>query len=325
MPSWSFLQPGDPVALLATSGAFSDFSKRFQAIQGVADLFGLRTLFRGEFSPDSTYQRYYAAPLEERARALKEALLDPEMKAILLLRGGFGAMEILRLWETQGEDPFQNGQPKPIVGFSDGTHFLNKATQADWPAFHGPMAAFCMDTNDQATGGSLREIFEVLTGQTRHLSSSWDPLWLPPNWPQTKRLLGTVRGGNLSVLQRQAGTASAFQGGGTFVFLEDNEPAPNRQLDLFLHLLRSQAFGTAENPTKAILFGSLTVPQEDTHFLKETAALYGNHLLQSGLSIPILHNPGFGHSSPKNILPFGTKATLDFQGTQPVFLNLSTN
>jgi muramoyltetrapeptide carboxypeptidase len=79
---------------------------------------------------------YLAASDQVRADELTAMLGDPDVRAIVLARGGYGLMRILPLLDPA----LLARDPKPIVGFSDATALLGWAHAAGVRAIHGPLA-----------------------------------------------------------------------------------------------------------------------------------------------------------------------------------------
>src|SRR5579883_1220443 len=77
---------------------------------------------------------YLAGDDARRARELAHAMRDPEVRAIVCARGGYGAMRVVRdlPW-----DEFA-ARPKWIVGFSDVTALHALAWRAGVASVHGP-------------------------------------------------------------------------------------------------------------------------------------------------------------------------------------------
>ncbi len=76
-----------------------------------------------------------AAPDDVRAAELNAMLADPDVRAIVLARGGFGVARILSKLDVGA----LQRDPKPIVGFSDATALLAWAYAAGVRGIHGPM------------------------------------------------------------------------------------------------------------------------------------------------------------------------------------------
>lgn len=300
-------------------------------LQQLIQAHGLEAEFYGTLNPKASYHTYYAASTTERADAFEKALVDPSVKAIFILRGGFGSMELVALWETQKRNPFLTAShKKPLVGYSDATYLLHLAQQNDFGVLHGPGGMTYQElTRNAATesNASLKEIIQLLTGQQPSVMSTWTSL-TPHLTSQPSLIIGMVAGGNLSVLQRNAGTPTTFQGEGKFVFFEDTERDPKRQLDLFIHLIRTQAFGTPQKPAQAILLGY--TPLHSTlkgtqDLLTETATVYEAWLQRYQLTIPLFYNPNFGHGITNHVLPLGTHATLRIDRKDSAQLDVAVN
>jgi muramoyltetrapeptide carboxypeptidase len=78
---------------------------------------------------------YLAASDAARAAELNAMLADPDVRCIILARGGYGLMRILD--ELDGSALVND--PKPIVGFSDATALLAWAYQLGVRGIHGPL------------------------------------------------------------------------------------------------------------------------------------------------------------------------------------------
>lgn len=78
---------------------------------------------------------YLAASDDVRAAELDAMLADPDVRAILLARGGYGLMRILPRLDVSA----LRRDPKPIIGFSDATALLAWAHAAGVRGVHGPM------------------------------------------------------------------------------------------------------------------------------------------------------------------------------------------
>ncbi len=319
---WPLLKTGSQIGLVAPSGlpfnhcsTLKEGIKLSEAlIETLIEKFkanGLRAQFYGSLNPHSSYHSYYSNSTEQRAQALSEAIENPDCDAILILRGGFGALDILRQWETIGEDPFKKaGKPKIIIGFSDATYLLHKAALNGWPSLHGPMGISLRDSTP-----SLTSLIALLKGETPLLTYEWEvPAPFQKNTPSC--LESVIMGGNLSVIQRQTGTSSSLCGKGKFVFIEDTEKDPKRQLDLFLHLIRSGALGTPEKPALALLLGYTPLSplphQSFDSLMAETFEVYHTCLKSYGFEMPLLYNPDFGHGKTNCFLPLGALSKINF-------------
>ncbi len=78
---------------------------------------------------------YLAASDDQRADELSAMLADPDVRGIVLARGGYGIQRIL----SRLDPDLLRRDPKPIVGFSDATALLAWAYAAGVRGIHGPM------------------------------------------------------------------------------------------------------------------------------------------------------------------------------------------
>ena len=78
---------------------------------------------------------YLAGPDERRLAELGAALADPDARAIMMARGGYGLLRLLPFIDRQALQQ----RPAPIVGFSDGTALLALAASAGVASIHGPV------------------------------------------------------------------------------------------------------------------------------------------------------------------------------------------
>src|SRR5581483_10915621 len=98
----------------------------------------LRELGYKPFYFDSILDRdlYFAGSVERRKRELEGMFTNPEVRAIVCARGGYGANYLLEALDLKKIA----ANPKIFVGYSDITTLLTWfADQASFVTFHGPM------------------------------------------------------------------------------------------------------------------------------------------------------------------------------------------
>lgn len=149
----------------------------------------------------------------ERLSDLRAMWHEPEVKAIISTRGGYGAVELL---SQLGDDNLASA-PKWLVGFSDISVLHALLYYKGVCSVHGPMAKHI-----SACGGESPELDALLstltTGHAR-IEAPYHPL----------NRIGTVEapiiGGNLAVISALAATDYSVFRPGTILFLEDiSEP-----------------------------------------------------------------------------------------------------
>lgn len=150
----------------------------------------------------------YAGTDELRRRDLQKMLDDPEVKAIISCRGGYGTVRII--------DDIHYGnfleKPKWIIGYSDITaihshlnHVMGIGT------LHATMPVnFTSNTED-----AIQSLLKVLSGQP--LDYQFEPHLLN----RTGTASGEVVGGNLSILYSLLGTKTLLHTAGRILFMED--------------------------------------------------------------------------------------------------------
>ncbi|MFN5938131.1 MAG: LD-carboxypeptidase, partial [Sphingobacteriales bacterium] len=151
-----YLEKGDTIGLVCPAG-FLPLDKTKQAMETIESIWG----FKVRIGKTVGHQHhYFSGTDDERLADLQSMMDDPEIKAILCGRGGYGTGRILdRLDFTS----FCR-QPKWIIGFSDITvlqaHLLSKYNIA---SVHGPMANAFNDGGD--AGPYVHSLREVLEGK----------------------------------------------------------------------------------------------------------------------------------------------------------------
>ena len=143
-----------------------------------------------------------------RAKDLQNYLDDPDIRAILCARGGYGTIRIMDKIDFTG---FMRS-PKFICGFSDMTVlFAHITDKLGMPVIHSAMP-FTFPKNSAA---SLETLKNCLFGITTDYS-------IPTNSNNIYgEASGVMIGGNLSILYSLLGTKFGFSTTGKILFIED--------------------------------------------------------------------------------------------------------
>ena len=203
MPNPLPLQQGDKVAIVSPAGIIS--SEKIEA--------GVIALTSWGFEPIVDNRALnksgrFAGTDQERLQAFQEALDNPEIKAILCARGGYG---MIRIIDQLDFSTFKNS-PKWIIGYSDITVIhCHVHTSCDIPTLHATMPTnFATNTSE-----GLESLKKALMGQPLKTTAS-------PNFHNRLGSCGSiVVGGNLSVLCSLVGTNSDINTIGKILFIED--------------------------------------------------------------------------------------------------------
>lgn len=222
-----------------------------------------------------------------RARHLMQAFLDPEIDAILCMRGGGGCSRIL--------DHLDFGtiarNPKPLIGYSDVTALHMALThEADNPVIHGPMGIDLLGAPAERSFELLADIFAgrfdtELTGAAGlHIA-------------QTGRFAGPLIGGNLTVFLSLIGTPEFHVSDRAVLFFEDVNEYDFRIDRAFVQLRRSGILSKAG----ACLFGYTSLAGSDDPDAFRQIAM--SHL--GDVTGPIVFDIPSAHDRMKLALPMG--------------------
>ena len=187
---------------------------------------------------------YLAGPDERRLAELTAALADPDARAIVMARGGYGLMRCCRSSTSRA----LVSRPRPIVGFSDGTALLALAARAGVASIHGPVVTQ-LGSLGAADHGALFARLE--TPGPCPLLDGLDGL-IPG------RVRGPLLGGNLEMFSRLIGTPYLPDVAGAILFFEDLGERPYRVDRLLAHLDLAGLFGAAS----AVIAGDFSACRE---------------------------------------------------------------
>lgn len=237
---------------------------------------------------------YFAATPEQRVQDLHTAFADPEVDAVICIRGGYGSNYLLEAIDLE----VLRSNQKPFIGYSDHTAIATwMLDQAGVPVLHGPMVAADFSRGD---GVDLLSFAAALGGDAYRLGSDSGLRALQPGVAR-----GVLYGGCLSLLTASLGTRFAAQTEGKLLFVEDLAEKPY-QIDRMLRHL--QLAGKLEGVT-GIVFGEML----DCHSPGAPADLLERVILTvlEWFPGPIAYGLRSGHVSRSNVtLPFGVEAEL---------------
>jgi len=283
------LKQGDLVGICAPASPV----KEPYLSQGEAQLasLGLRTRRARHLTARG---RYTAGTPAERAADLASLASDPEVKAILCARGGYGSLELLELIPPE----LFERHPKIVMGASDLTALLlHLVEHAGLVSFHGPMLAA-----DIAKGRADLAALMRLLGRPEAFGRVSAPALraLAPGQAE-----GGLTGGCLSLVAALVGTPFAARARGRILFLEDQAVKPY-QIDRMLTQLR---LAGALDGVAGIVFGEMPGCQQHPGQGYELDDVLRD--LTSGLRVPVLAGLPSGHTeSPAQALPLGVRARI---------------
>jgi muramoyltetrapeptide carboxypeptidase len=285
-----YLIPGDTVGIVAPARKVSRVE--IAAFVNLLESWGLKYKFGKNLFGEKDQ---YSGSDEERAADFNDMLADPQVKAIIAGRGGYGSLRTLRLIDFS---KFEKN-PKWIAGFSDITvfhsylnHYLNtESLHCLMPLNYKPG-----NTDIENSSESLRK---ALFGEKLE--------YFIPSFPGN-RMGGAnaeLTGGNLSILYSLNGTGYYPEMRSKILFIEDIDEYYYHIDRMMMNLLLSGSL----NNIKALVVGGFTD-------LKDNTVPFGkNHIeiiseIVEKFKFPVAFSFPAGHQNENRTLIFGRKMQL---------------
>lgn len=291
------LEPGDRVWVIAPSGPVLDRAPIEQSLQLWRDRGFELHLAEGW----DAQQGFLAGPDAQRRSQLQAALDDPRCRAIVCVRGGYGAARLLEDWDWplfagRGAGLLDAAARSPVwlVGFSDVTALLWSLARQGVAGVHGPV----LTTLCREPAWTVDRLFDLLAG--RPIAPLQGEGWGGGG------VAGRLFPGNLTVISSILNTPLQPGLEGAILAIEDVAEYPYR-LDRLLTQWRLSGLLSAIG---GIAIGHFTAcdPPPDRPSCS-IAEMLRDRL--SDLRIPIVSGLPFGHEPPNAALPVGTFAQLD--------------
>ncbi|ELR98372.1 LD-carboxypeptidase [Gloeocapsa sp. PCC 73106] len=284
-PDW--LQHGDKVRAIAPSGGLRS---QTQFKQGI-DIWRSRG-YRVTISDQcQKIMGYLAGTDAQRRQALQNAWEDPDCKAIICARGGYGCTRLLEKWSWQDLDLTS---PKWLIGFSDITALLWSLGKVGIASVHGPVVTTLASEPDW----SVKRFFSLLEG------CKPEPL-LGKAFAGGKAT-GLLLPGNLTVATHLLHTPCQPSLEGVILALEEVTEVPYR-ID---RLLTQWRMSGLLQQVKGIALGRFSRCQAPGEVPSWTVEEVLTDRL-GDLGIPIVSDLPFGHDGENAALILGAKVELD--------------
>ncbi len=239
-----------------------------------------------------------AGDARTRAHAINDLFADDDVKAIIVTSGGNRALHIL---DHLDYDLIKNN-PKPIIGYSDATAYLNAIHQkTGLITFHGNDLGRLLKTDE---GNHWHDMKSCIYNETLNYDDAFKQATILNEGNATGRLVG----GNLCLLSNLWGTNYAPDLNDAILFFED-EKETLWNLDRMLLAMKRVA---GIKNIKGIMVGAFTecIDYKDPtpKFGLSFDDLIKEHL--GHLNVPIIMNAPFGHIGRNVTLPIGIQAEL---------------
>lgn len=278
------LQPGDRIYVVAPSGAL----RERQALDLGLEIWQSRG-YQLKLCPGYDDRWGYLAGSDaDRREQLAAALQDPDCRAVLCLRGGYGGARLLEDWQ------WPDTPPRWLIGFSDITSLLWSLGCQGISGVHGPL----LTTIHAEPAWSVQRLFDWLEGRPLEPLSGqgWrggvaEGLLLPANLTVATHLLGTPAQPDLS------NVILALEDVGEAPYRIDRMLTQWRMLNL-LQSVKGIAVGRFSQCEPTAGIPSFTVEEVLRDRLTD-------------LNLPVVADLPFGHDSVNAALPVGLPVRLD--------------
>lgn len=288
------LAEGDKIAILSPAG-ITRAQNVYQALPVLQE--------QGwePYTSAHAFGRYgsYSGTADERYADLEEAILDPDVKAILCSRGGYGAVHLL---ERLDELPLRDN-PKWIIGFSDITALHALMHAHGIASIHGPMARHI--ASHEGADRDSQALFALLRGEPQTYTAPYHRLNRPGE------VTAPLIGGNMAVLTGLVSTPFDILEDGAILFVEDVSEPVYKIERMFYQLKLS---GVLER-ISGLIVGNFTEysPDVDGRSMEEMISE-----MVEEYTYPVAYGVPFGHG--KRIMPFvvSTAATLSVTDSETV-------
>lgn len=289
----SFLKAGDTIGICATARKIT--REEIEPAVKIFESWGLYVAFsKNLFNAENQF----SGSDEERASDLQDLLDDPEIKAVISARGGYGTMRIIDRIDFSAF----NKAPKWIIGYSDITVLHSHVhTNCQAATLHATMPI-----NFEKDAFSTESLRKALFGEP--LAYRAENKAIVRNCEG--QVSGQLVGGNLSLLYALQGSASDIDTKGKILFLED--------LDEYLYHIDRMALSLERAGKFSGLKGLIIGGMND---MKDNAVPFGKTAEEILLSYALRHRLpvcfGFpaGHDLKNYALPLGKEVRLDIKDT----------
>jgi len=298
------LNPGDTIGLITPASPLFEANETLISVkEKIGQLGFLPKPGRHIFKKNG----FSAGTVAERVDDLQAMFTDPQVKAIMAIRGGYSSLQLLPHLDYD----LIAANPKILIGYSDITSLLlGISTRTGLVTFHGPVGV-------SSFTAYTRELF------TRTLMNA-EPAGLIDDAPfegslQVTNQVWTVRpgqaegrltGGNLTLIQATLGTAFEINTDDAILFIEEVGEEPYDLDRMLNHLKQAGKF----NKCRGVVFDRMPSVQP-----AEYKPAFNNTQSKEEIiseifkdsNFPVCLGLSFGHVADKPVLPLGIHAALD--------------
>lgn len=287
------LKRGDAVRVIAPASPFEPVQLE-RGLAVLRDRLGLLPRMRPDLEARAGY---LAGDDARRLDEWREAVADPQARAIFCARGGYGTMRLLPDLDPR---PLVD-RPKLLVGFSDITAIHGVVNRAGLATVHGPVVTQLGRAPEAAVAHLEALLFRTAPSADVREAPVPGAGLAGTATVRAGRASGPLMGGSLTLLAHLCGTPFLPRLDGAVLILEDVDEKPYR-LDRYFTQL---ALAGALERVAAVAIGQ--VVGCDAGGLRGADVLRG---LVAGLGVPAIEGIPAGHEDANFALPLGARATL---------------
>lgn len=296
-----YLKTGDKVAVVAPAYDMPDSIVSQACIRireaGLEPVIGTHVFSR---FPSGEAPSHYAGTTEERAADLMDAYMNPDIKAIICTRGGYGSVQTVQEIDLKTI----RSNPKWLVGYSDITVPLVASTKAGVMGIHGNMCnKLALEISGADSLGLAAEgnkaMFDILMGNIPEYNIA------PSPYNVEGRAEGMLVGGNMiSFFTLMGSEYDCFAKGDCILFIEEVGESMHAIDRLFNMLVMQDRLKNV----KGIIFGDFTDCPKDLAWesVEEMLDRYTRNL-----GIPVCYGFPAGHGDLNLPLIEGADVSLD--------------
>jgi len=283
-----FLKSGDVVQILSPASAVNP--SYLEGAKKTLSGWNLN-VHEGKYAR-SAYGRF-AGTKQERIFDLQQALDDPDSKAVVMSRGGYGLAQII---DQINFEKFVK-LPKWLIGFSDISILHAAVNKLGIASIHGIMAKHLAEL--LSTSEAVVHLREILFGRL--------PVYHLPSHPLDRqgKITAKLLGGNLSVLMGLRGTSFDLPFEDAVLFVEDTGEKPY-QVDRMIQNLR---IGGIFEKISGLIVGQFTDYEADPLMMQTIEEMFAEAV--KNYSYPVCFNFPAGHIDYNLPLLLGENVTLE--------------
>jgi len=282
------LKSKDKVAIVATARKVgrNDLTKAVEILES----WGLEVVLGANLFAE---HHQFAGDDDLRLIDFQQMINDPEIKAIICARGGYGTTRIV---DAIDFSPLLRS-PKWIVGFSDITVLLFQLFKLNVESIHGIMAGLF---HKEGIGDSIESLRRILFGDPVDFSVSSHEFNKTGLWE------GEIIGGNLSIVNNIIGTDSDINMDGKILLLEDLDEYLYHVDRMMVHLKRA---GKIQRLAGLIVGDMSDMNDNPVPFGSTAYEIIQSHIAE--FSYPVAFGFPIGHEAVNLAVPCGRNAILE--------------